>query len=110
MDQVCHWVVSAAANKRCHHPGPPPAVVKFARATGDIHALSTADIRLIALAHGLEVAAHGSGHLHDLPELPKVQKKKVHDAKQVRTGVLGGAGSAARAAAPSFDRFFCVAL
>lgn len=67
------------------------AVVKFARATGDIHALSTADIRLIALAHGLEVAAHGSGHLHDLPELPKVQKKKVHDAKQLPGwGVEGG--------------------
>ncbi|EFN52880.1 hypothetical protein CHLNCDRAFT_138388 [Chlorella variabilis] len=64
---------------------------KFARATGDIHALSTADIRLIALAHGLEVAAHGSGHLHDLPELPKVQKKKVHDAKQLPGwGVEGG--------------------
>ena len=129
------------------------AVVKFARATGDIHALSTADVRLIALAHGLEVglggrggerqgrfalylrlegawsgraaplccsfgvartyvgtsqpaaaalsspsrrpgaaapgcclpqvAAHGGGHLRGLPEPPKVQKKKVHDAKQV---------------------------
>lgn len=60
------------------------AVVRFARATGDIHALSAADVRLIALAHGLEVAAHGSGHLRDLPEVPVVQKKKVHDHKEVR--------------------------
>lgn len=64
---------------------PPPAVVKFARATGDIHALSTADVRLIALARAFEVAAHGDSSLHELPQLPKVQKKKVHDAKQVST-------------------------
>lgn len=66
---------------------PPTAVVKFARATGDIHALSTADVRLIALARGFEVAAHGDGRLHELPQLPKVQKKKVHDAKQVGTAL-----------------------
>ncbi|KAL4438664.1 hypothetical protein ABPG77_006268 [Micractinium sp. CCAP 211/92] len=67
------------------------AVVKFARATGDIHALSTADVRLIALARGFEVAAHGDGRLHELPQLPKVQKKKVHDAKQLPGwGVEGG--------------------
>ncbi|KAL4854488.1 RNA-binding protein NOB1 [Chlorella vulgaris] len=58
-------------------------LVRFARATGDIHALSAADVRLIALAHGLEVAAHGSGHLRDLPEMPVVQKKKVHDHKEL---------------------------
>lgn len=34
-------------------------MVKFARATGDIHALSSADMRLIALAHGLEVGGEG---------------------------------------------------
>jgi rRNA maturation endonuclease Nob1 len=69
------------------------AVVRFARATGDIHALSAADVRLIALAHGLEVAAHGSGHLRDLPEVPVVQKKKVHDHKEVSqllSYVVGG--------------------
>lgn len=67
------------------------AVVKFARATGDIHALSTADVRLIALARAFEVAAHGDSSLHELPQLPKVQKKKVHDAKQLPGwGVEGG--------------------
>ena len=38
----------------------PCAVVKFARATGDIHALSSADVRLIALAHSIE-ASEGAG-------------------------------------------------
>ena len=43
-------------------------------------------MRLIALAHGLEVAGGGGAHLRELPEQPKVQKKKVHDAKLVSTG------------------------
>lgn len=59
-------------------------MVKFARATGDIHALSSADVRLIALAHGLEVAAHGGGHLHELPQMPTLPKKRVIDRKLVR--------------------------
>ena len=45
-------------------------------------------MRLIALAHGLEVAAHGGGHLRELPEPPQVLKKKVHDTKLVSTGAL----------------------
>lgn len=44
------------------------AVTMFARETGDIHALSSADIKLLALAHSLEVAAHGNGHLRERPE------------------------------------------
>jgi rRNA maturation endonuclease Nob1 len=39
------------------------AVTRFARETGDIAALSSVDIKLLALAHTLEVAAHGSQHL-----------------------------------------------
>ncbi|PSC73917.1 RNA-binding NOB1 [Micractinium conductrix] len=67
------------------------AVVKFARATGDIHALSSADVRLIALAHGLEVAAHGGGHLHELPQMPTLPKKRVIDRKLLPGwGVEGG--------------------
>ncbi len=43
---------------------PACAVVKFARATGDIHALSSADVRLIALAHGLEASEWGLACTH----------------------------------------------
>ncbi len=43
------------------------AVTRFARATGDLHSLSTVDLRLMALARTLEVAAHGDSHLRDLP-------------------------------------------
>ena len=43
------------------------AVTRFARETGDVHALSTVDLKVIALAHTLEVAAHGSGHLREHP-------------------------------------------
>ena len=43
------------------------AVTRFARATGDLHSLSTVDLRLMALARTLEVAAHGDAHLRDLP-------------------------------------------
>lgn len=39
------------------------AVTRFARETGDVAALSSIDIKLLALAHTLEVAAHGSAHL-----------------------------------------------
>jgi hypothetical protein len=43
------------------------AVTRFARATGDVAALSTVDIRLLALAHTLEVSAHGNDHLATYP-------------------------------------------
>lgn len=39
------------------------AVTRFARETGDIAALSSIDIKLLALAHTLEAAAHGTEHL-----------------------------------------------
>lgn len=44
-----------------------PAVTRFARATGDVAALSSVDIKLLALVHTLEVAAHGSAHLASHP-------------------------------------------
>eukprot|EP00887_Chlorella_sp_A99_P000508 scaffold17.g508.t1 len=56
-------------------------IVRFARATGDVHALSAADVRLLALARGLEAAAHGAGRLRELPAAARVQKKRVSDAK-----------------------------
>lgn len=38
-------------------------VTRFARETGDVSTLSRNDIKLLALAYTLEVAAHGSAHL-----------------------------------------------
>jgi hypothetical protein len=43
------------------------AVQRFARETGDIHSLSTVDVKLVALAHTLEVAAYGDKHLREHP-------------------------------------------
>ena len=62
---------------------PCPAVLRFARATGDLHSLSTADIRLIALAHTLEVARHGDAALKQLPDLPSVRKGNAPAAKEL---------------------------
>ncbi|KAJ9520993.1 hypothetical protein QJQ45_022704 [Haematococcus lacustris] len=43
------------------------AVTVFARETGDAHALSATDLKLLALAHTLEVEAHGAAHLRQHP-------------------------------------------
>ncbi|GIL95464.1 hypothetical protein Vretimale_1488, partial [Volvox reticuliferus] len=43
------------------------AVQRFARETGDIHSLSAVDLKLLALAHTLEVAVHGTSHLREHP-------------------------------------------
>ena len=55
--------------------------MSFARATGDLHALSAVDTRLLALTHSIEVSYYGSSHLRDRPPPPKVQKKRVIDTK-----------------------------
>lgn len=60
-----------------------PAVLRFARATGDLHSLSAADIRLIALAHSLQLARHGETALKPLPELPSVRKGNAPAAKEL---------------------------
>ena len=52
-----------------------PTVTRFARETGDIHALSTVDVKLLALAHTLEVAAHGGGHLKERPAAPVLRSR-----------------------------------
>jgi len=57
------------------------AVTRFARETGDVHALSTVDLKVIALAHTLEVAAHGSGHLREHPVKATVRTKHRSSAK-----------------------------
>jgi hypothetical protein len=64
-------------------PPCPPAVMRFARATGDAHALSSVDVRLLALAHTLEVQYYGSGHLREQPPPPRLAKKKTRDSKHL---------------------------
>lgn len=50
-------------------------MTRFARETGDIAALSTTDIKLLALAHTLEVAAHGTAHLATHAAAPRMHKR-----------------------------------
>ncbi len=57
---------------------------QLARDTVRQRFFTSQEVDLLARSAGLEVAAHGSGHLRDLPEVPVVQKKKVHDHKEVR--------------------------
>lgn len=51
------------------------AVIKFARATGDLQTLSEVDLKLIALTYTLEAQIHGTKHLRDCP--PPVQTVNV---------------------------------
>ncbi len=43
------------------------AVKRFARETGDIHALSATDLKLLALSHTLELQLHGPAGLQEHP-------------------------------------------
>ncbi|GBG90588.1 hypothetical protein CBR_g50931 [Chara braunii] len=51
-------------------------VMRFARLTGDLHSLSATDVKLIALAHTLEVESHGAEHLHKTPPTVQVQTSR----------------------------------
>ena len=51
------------------------AVIKFAKATGDLQTLSDVDLKLIALTYTLEAQIHGTKHLRDIP--PPVQTVNV---------------------------------
>ncbi len=67
---------------RCRRPA--HAVTRFARATGDLHSLSAVDIKLVALAYTLEVAAYGADHLRVLPQPPRAKaRKRGSDAKRL---------------------------
>ena len=45
-------------------------IARIAKQTGDVASLSAADIRLLALAHTLEVQKHGNSHLRsDMAEV-----------------------------------------
>ena len=66
-------------------------MTKFARVTGDIHALSAADVRLIALAHSLHSALYGGDRLHTEPQPPRVVGKAKRGGRQLPGwGAKGG--------------------
>jgi hypothetical protein len=50
-------------------------VVAFARACGEVASLSAVDVKVIALAHTLETAAHGQAHLRAMPPSARVQSR-----------------------------------
>ena len=60
----------------------------FARDVGELQSLSGVDLKLIALAHTLEEAAHGDMHLRRSAPTPKVHAK-VHKS----AGKLPGWGT-----------------
>lgn len=67
------------------------SVVTFARETGDLHALSSVDMGLIALARSIEVEYYGSAHLRTRPAPPKSLRKPVIDEKNLPGwGISGG--------------------
>ena len=69
---------------------PAHAVTRFARATGDLHSLSAVDIKLVALAYTLEVAAYGADHLRVLPQPPRAKaRKRGSDAKRLPGCAIG---------------------
>jgi len=51
------------------------AVRRFASKTGDVHALSRVDMKLIALAYDLEARCHGVEHLNTEPAAPRTHSK-----------------------------------
>ena len=64
------------------------AVIKFAKATGDLHTLSDVDLKLIALTYTLEAEVHGTKNLRDDP--PPIQTVRV---KRLPEKELPGWGS-----------------
>ena len=63
----------------------------FARDSGELQSLSSVDMKLIALAHTLELRAHGPEHLRRRPPAPRVHSKgSVHArrAKHFGAGML----------------------
>jgi hypothetical protein len=81
------------------------AVTRFARATGDMHSLSAVDLRLMALARTLEVAAHGDAHLRVLPAPPRPLSRRPGRAARALPGwdAQGGEWAAMDALAEQED-------
>ena len=67
------------------------AVGTFARATGDLHALSSVDMKLIALARTIEVEYYGDEHLRKEPARVRADRKPLDYTKSLPGwGVMGG--------------------
>lgn len=64
-------------------------MTNFARAIGEIHSLSRADLHLIALAHSLHTSLHGEHSLHTEPAPARAVAKSKHV-----NGLLPGWGAA----------------
>ena len=63
----------------------------FAKATGEYAALSTADIKLIALAYTLEASLYGQDSLAHEPAPPRVHSRQAASAQRLPGwGVKGG--------------------
>lgn len=56
---------------------------RFSRATGDATALSINDVRLIAVARGLDIARHGSLHLRSEPSMAKPPRRQKKDGAEI---------------------------
>ncbi len=55
----------------------------FARDSGELQSLSSVDMKLIALAHTLEMRAHGQANLRRRPPAPRVHSKGSVHARRV---------------------------
>ena len=66
-------------------------MTRFARATGELHSLSAVDLKVIALAHELELAAHGTVRLRGSPAPPRPHaKRSARGARLPGWGDTGG--------------------
>ena len=66
-------------------------MTSFARAIGEIHSLSRADLQLIALAHSLHLQLHGEHSLHTEPASARVVSKvKQNNRLMPGWGAKGG--------------------
>ena len=61
---------------RSPHPDALQRTVDFCQATGDYHALSAVDIKVMALAVSVEMEKNGTKFLKGLPATPKFQQAK----------------------------------
>ena len=57
----------------------------FARDSGELQSLSSVDMKLIALAHTLELRAHGEANLRRRPPAPRVHSKGSVHARHAST-------------------------
>lgn len=85
----CHPMISQSVKLDWNEHALFFAVTNFARAIGEIHSLSRADLHLIALAHSLHTSLHGEHSLHTEPAPARAVAKGKHV-----NGLLPGWGAA----------------